>query len=138
MAAEWLPEMLQTAVSPDCDRCGAEPSASRAASARILRAIGLAQDRAPGLTMTQFLVFMAVAGDEGIRLNELGARIGESQAVISRTVRALTTSGEPGTLPPAHGLLALMRDRHDGRGRRAALSPAGRMLLGQIEYILES
>lgn len=103
-----------------------------------MRAIGLAQDRAPGLTLTQFLVFVAVADEEGNRLNELGARIGESQAVISRTVRALATAGEPGTLPPAHGLLALMRDRHDGRGRRAALSPAGRTLLGQIEHILES
>ena len=138
MAAECLPEMFHTAVSPDCDRCGAEPPAGRTTPARIMSAIGLAQDRAPGLTLTQFLVFVAVADEEGIRLNELGARIGESQAVISRTVRALTTAGEPGTLPPAHGLLALMRDRHDGRGRRAALSPAGRMLLGQIEHILES
>ena len=103
-----------------------------------MSAISLAQDRAPGLTLTQFLVFMAVADDEGIRLNELAARIGESQAVISRTVRALTTNGEPGTLPPAHGLLALMRDGHDGRGRRAVLSTAGRTLLGKIEHILES
>lgn len=104
----------------------------------MIKAISLAQDRAPGLTLTQFLVFMTVAGEEGIRLNDLGARIGESQAVISRNVRALTPAGEPGTLKPAHGLLTLMRDRHDGRGRRAALSPAGRNLLVQIERALES
>ena len=138
MAAEWLPRMLQTGVNPDCNQYGSGRVAGRAAPARIIRAISLAQDRAPGLTLTQFLVFMAVAGEEGIRLNELGARIGESQAVISRTVRSLTPAGGPGTLSPAHGLLALMRDRHDGRGRRAALSPAGRTLLHQIEHALQS
>lgn len=138
MAAEWLPKMLQTGAMLGLDRREAGPPARPAASVRIIRAIGLAQDRAPGLTLTQFLVFMAVAGEEGIRLYELCDRIGESQAVISRTVRALTPAGEPGTLPPAHGLLTLMRDRHDGRGRRAALSTAGRTLLGQIEHAMES
>lgn len=130
--------MLQTAATPDPDRRGTGRPASWTAPARIINAIGLAQERAPGLTLTQFLVFMAVAGEEGIRLNDLGARIGESQAVISRNVRALTSAGEPGSLQPAHGLLGLMRDRHDGRGRRAALSPAGRNLLIQIEHALDS
>jgi len=128
--------MFQTDVI--LDRRAAGRPVRRAAPGRIISAINLARDRAPALTLTQFLVFMAVAGEEGIRLYELGARIGESQAVISRTVRALTTVGEPGTLPPALGLLTLMRDRNDGRGRRAVLSPAGRTLLGQIEHALES
>jgi DNA-binding MarR family transcriptional regulator len=104
----------------------------------LIKAICLAQDRAPGLTLTQFLVFMTVADEEGIRLNDLGIRIGESQAVISRNVRALTSAVEPGSLQPAHGLLTLMRDREDGRGRRAALSPLGRNLIVQIEHILEA
>lgn len=130
--------MLQTGTILDSDRRGTDRPASRAAPVRMIKAISLAQDRAPGLTLTQFLVFMAVAREEGIRLNDLGARIGESQAVISRNVRALTPAGEPGALQPAHGLLTLMRDRHDGRGRRAALSPAGRNLLVQIEHALES
>jgi DNA-binding MarR family transcriptional regulator len=107
------------------------------APARIIRSIELALDCAPGLTLTQFLVFLVVADAEGIRINDLGARIGVSQAVTSRNVRALIPAGEPGALHPAHGLLTLMRDRHDGRGRRAALSPTGRDLLVRIECALE-
>lgn len=130
--------MLHTGATLESGRRGADRRAGRAAPVRMINAISLARDRAPGLTLTQFLVFMTVAAEEGIRLNELGARIGESQAVISRNVRALTPAGEPGTLQPAHGLLTLMRDRRDGRGRRAALSPAGRNLLVQIDHALES
>ncbi len=130
--------MLQTGAILESERPGTDRPVGRGAPVRMIHAISLARDRAPGLTLTQFLVFMTVAGEEGIRLNDLGARIGESQAVISRNVRALTPPGGPGTLQPAHGLLTLMRDRRDGRGRRAALSPAGRDLLVQIEHALES
>lgn len=130
--------MLQTGAIIDFDRRGTDRPAGLSAPARIARAIRLAQERAPGLTLTQLLILAAVAAEEGIRLNDLGARIGESQAVISRNVRALTPAGDPGALQPAHGLLVLMRDRDDGRGRRAALSPAGRNLLARIEDILAS
>jgi DNA-binding MarR family transcriptional regulator len=128
--------MLLTRSNPAPDPAGSGPPGHWAAPVRIIKAVSLAQGRAPGLTLTQFLVLMAVADEEGIRLNELGERIGESQAVISRNVRALIPADEPGALRPAHGLLALMRDRHDGRGRRAALSPAGRKLVNQIERTL--
>ncbi|MEY4555940.1 MAG: Winged helix DNA-binding domain [Pseudomonadota bacterium] len=130
--------MFQPGAIRDPDRHGTDRPAGRAAPVRLIKAICLAQDRAPGLTLTQFLVFMTVADEEGIRLNDLGIRIGESQAVISRNVRALTSAVEPGSLQPAHGLLTLMRDREDGRGRRAALSPLGRNLIVQIEHILEA
>ncbi len=129
--------MRHVGVTPVPGWSGTSRSGCLSAPARILRSIELALDCAPGLTLTQFLVFLVVADAEGIRLKDLGTRIGVSQAVTSRNVRALIPADEPGALHPAHGLLTLMRDRYDGRGRRAALSPSGRALLVRIECALE-
>lgn len=101
----------------------------------MIAAIRIAQARAPGLTLTQFLVFLTVADEEGLRMNDLGARIQESQATVSRSVGILA-AGHRGSAKPGYGLLELLRDPEDGRGRRAALSDAGRRLASWIETAL--
>lgn len=106
-------------------------------SVNMVAAIKAAQARAPGMTLTQLLVFLTVATEEGIRLNDLGARINESQATVSRSVSALTETGLRGSNRAGYGLLVLLRDRDDGRGRRAALSDAGRRLLTWIEATMQ-
>lgn len=96
-------------------------------------AIKVAQAHAPGLTLTQLLIFLTVASEEGLRLNDLGARTNESQATVSRSVGVLTATGHRGSGKSGYGLLMLLRDQDDGRGRRAALSDAGRRLTASIE-----
>lgn len=106
-------------------------------SVNMVAAIRAAQARAPGMTLTQLVIFLTVAAEEGIRLNDLGARINESQATVSRSVSALTETGLRGSPRPGYGLLVLLRDRDDGRGRRAALSDAGRRLLMGVEATMQ-
>ncbi|GAA0627801.1 hypothetical protein GCM10009422_26050 [Brevundimonas kwangchunensis] len=106
-------------------------------SINMVAAIKAAQVRAPGMTLTQLVIFLTVAAEEGIRLNDLGARINESQATVSRSVSALTETGLRGSQKQGYGLLVLLRDRDDGRGRRAALSEAGHRLLVWIEATLQ-
>lgn len=92
---------------------------------------------APGMTLTQLVVFLTVADEEGLRLGELGARTAESQATISRSV-AMLSAGHRGSARPGCGLLVLRADAGDGRGRRAALSDRGRNLLAHLENVLHS
>lgn len=106
-------------------------------SVNMVAAIRAAQARAPGMTLTQLVIFLTVAAEEGIRLNDLGARINESQATVSRSVSALTETGLRGSARQGYGLLVLLRDRDDGRGRRAALSDGGRRLLAWIEATMQ-
>lgn len=113
-------------------RPGAPPLSLRSPARELVRAITIARTRAPGLTFTQFLIFLTVAAEEGLRLNELGERTGESQATVSRSV-AMLIAGRRGSGKPGYGLLVLLRDPGDGRGRRAALSDAGHRLLASIE-----
>lgn len=103
----------------------------------MVAVIKAVQSRAPGLTLTQLVVFLTVGAEEGIRLNDLGDRINESQATVSRSVGALTSAGYVGSTRPGYGLLVLMRDREDGRGRRAALSHTGRSLFAWIEQTFQ-
>jgi DNA-binding MarR family transcriptional regulator len=118
--------------SPD-----AETPSRRVSTISLVAAIKVAQTRAPGLTLTQLVIFLTVAANEGIRLNDLGDRINESQATVSRSVSALTAAGLRGSSRPGYDLLVLLRDRDDGRGRRAALSEAGRRLLTWIETTVQ-
>lgn len=99
-------------------------------------AIKTAEAHAPGLTLTQLLVFLTIAAEEGLRLNELGARIDESAANVSRSVAALTAAGRAGSAGFGYGLATLLRDQDDGRARRVALSDTGRRLAGLIESML--
>lgn len=116
------------------------PSGGRSAAAvsrrfpasGLLTAIAVVRTRAPGITLSQFLVFLTVAAEEGLRLNELGERTAESQATVSRSV-AMLIAGRRGSTKSGYGLLVLLRDPGDGRGRRAALSEAGHRLLASIE-----
>lgn len=107
------------------------PCGSRASD--LAAAIHAAQARAPGLTLTQLLVFLTVAAEEGLRLSDLGARTSQSQANVSRSVAILTATGHRGSRKRGYGLLTLFGDGRDGRARRAALTDSGRYLLARIQ-----
>lgn len=129
--------MQNVALISSSGPAGAERPSRLPPSINMVAAIKAAQARAPGMTLTQLVVFLTVATEEGIRLNDLGARINESQATVSRSVSALTEGGLRGSPRAGYGLLILLRDRDDGRGRRAALSESGRRLLTWIEATMQ-
>lgn len=129
--------MQNVALISSSGPAGAERPSRLPPSINMVAAIKAAQARAPGMTLTQLVVFLTVATEEGIRLNDLGARINESQATVSRSVSALTEGGLRGSPRAGYGLLILLRDRDDGRGRRAALSESGRRLLAWIEATMQ-
>lgn len=101
-------------------------------SGRLLRIIDLAQARAPGLSLSQFKLFIAVAGNEGLRIQELARFLGDIDANVSRNVRSMTGRDYAGSLNAAHGLLTLLRGARDSRTRHVVLSPSGRRLFAQI------
>lgn len=129
--------MQNVALISSSGPAGAERPSRLPPSINMVAAIKAAQARAPGMTLTQLVVFLTVATEEGIRLNDLGARINESQATVSRSVSALTEGGLRGSPRAGYGLVILLRDRDDGRGRRAALSESGRRLLAWIEATMQ-
>lgn len=116
---------------------GTAARSSCSATLDMAEAIRVARAHAPGLTLTQLLIFLTVASEEGLRLNGLGARTNESQATVSRSVSVLTETGHPGSGKTGYGLLTLLRDQDDGRGRRAALSAAGRRLAACMENVFQ-
>lgn len=129
--------MQNVALSPLSGHPGTERPSRLPASVNMVAAIKAVQARAPGMTLAQLVIFLTVASEEGIRLNDLGARINESQATVSRSVSALTEGGLRGSPRAGYGLLVLLRDRDDGRGRRAALSESGRRLLTWIDSTMQ-
>lgn len=135
--APCIPARLETRVASESygPRAGAELPDSR--TWNLIAAIETVQSEAPGLTLTQLLIFLRVAVEEGIRLNDLAARTNESQASISRNVGMLTPRGHAGSAR-GRGLLTLMRDRDDGRARRAAVSDKGRQLLDRIHQAIQN
>jgi|SRR5215217_7916964 len=124
---------MQNIASALRDERDGDPMSRGSATTNMIAAIRIAQSAAPGLTLTQLVIFLTVAAEEGLRLNELGDRIGESQSTVSRCVSLLTDTAHRGTARSGSGLLVLLRDRDDGRGRRAALSDEGRRLLDRLE-----
>jgi DNA-binding MarR family transcriptional regulator len=112
------------------------PRRYRSQASKVVAALQIARAVAPGMTLTQLLVFLTVAEEEGLRLNELRDRTDESQATISRSV-AMLFAGHRGSTKSGYGLLVLLRDAGDGRGRRAALSDVGQSLLARIETALQ-
>ena len=83
------------------------------------------QRYAPGneLTFAQWRVLVIVgAGDNGIRVGEIAARIGASGSAASRLLRRMER----------HGLVTTERDEHDRRATIVRLGEVGRQLRAQI------
>lgn len=75
----------------------------------LLAALAEVERVAPGLSLGQLTMLLHVVRREGVRISDLARLGGWSESRVSRGVRAMTTAGEPGALPPAYGLVEILR-----------------------------
>ena len=75
----------------------------------LLTALAEVERAAPGLSLSQLVMFLHVRRQEGVRMTELSSLCGRNDAAVSRGVRAMAGEGEPGSLTPAYGLVELLR-----------------------------
>lgn len=91
---------------------------------------------ATDLRLNQLQMFLLVARQEGLTISELTALSGQTAATVSRGIRAMTPMTDPGSLPPASGLVFLAGNPRDGRMRHVLLTDKGRRLHDEIALIL--
>lgn len=104
-------------------------SSDNAADA-LLGALAEIERIAPGLSLGQLAMLLHVVRREGVRVSDLARLGGWSESRVSRSVRAMAVSDEPGTLSPAYGLVEILRGC-DARVRHLVATPAG-VALAQV------
>jgi DNA-binding MarR family transcriptional regulator len=103
----------------------------------VLAALELMRGAAPRLTVTELTVLLYVAENPGINIAELAMIARLNMATASRSARSLAQQGAPGALAPYAGLVELMDNPRDGRGRLLRLSPAGLSLCAELDGLIE-
>jgi DNA-binding MarR family transcriptional regulator len=103
----------------------------------VLAALELMRSSAPRLTVTELAVLLYVAENPGINIAELAMVARLNMATASRSARSLAGQDQPGALAPYAGLVELMDNPRDGRGRLLKLSPAGLALCAELDGIIE-
>ena len=102
----------------------------------VLAALVLLRDSAPRLTVNELTVLLYVAENPGINIVELSIIAKLNMATASRSVRALACRGTPGALAPYAGLVEVLSNPRDGRGRLLRLTQAGLALCDQLDSII--
>jgi DNA-binding MarR family transcriptional regulator len=103
----------------------------------VLAALELMRASAPRLTVTELTVLLYVAENPGINIAELAMVARLNMATASRSARSLAREDAPGALAPYAGLVELMDNPRDGRGRLLRLSPAGLALCAELDGLIE-
>ena len=67
----------------------------------LIAALAEVERAAPGLSLSQLVMFLHILRREGVRMTALTPLCGRNAAVVSRGVRAMAHRGEAGTLEPA-------------------------------------
>lgn len=93
----------------------------------LLAALAEVERVAPGLSLGQLTMLLHVVPREGVRISDLARLGGWSESRVSRGVRAMTMAGEPGSLPPAYGLVEILRGG-DARARHLVPTTLGAAL----------
>lgn len=93
----------------------------------LLAALAEVERVAPGLSLGQLTMLLHVVRREGVRISDLARLGGWSESRVSRGVRAMTMAGEPGSLPPAYGLVEILRGG-DARARHLVPTTLGAAL----------
>ena len=102
----------------------------------FLASLELLRDSAPRLTVTEQIVLLYVAENPGINIAELAMVARLNMATASRSARSLAARDVPGALAPYAGLVELMDNPKDGRGRLLRLSPAGLALCDELDGLI--
>lgn len=93
----------------------------------LLAALAEVERVAPGLSLGQLTMLLHVVRREGVRISDLARLGGWGESRVSRGVRAMTMAGEPGSLPPAYGLVEILRGG-DARARHLVPTTLGAAL----------
>jgi DNA-binding MarR family transcriptional regulator len=101
----------------------------------ILAALELLRSRHVNLTISDVLVFAAVA--RGLReLGEIARETGLSKETVSRCARSMLSQRSAHHLPPSADLLAMEISPRNNRTRLFSLNDQGRMLLTAISRLI--
>lgn len=99
----------------------------------VLAAIETARARHAGLTITNLLVLLYVAENEGLSISELALVCGFNKPTASRAARSLGSRSDRGALPPYLGLVSLCSDGPTRNSRTLRLTAAGQALCDRID-----
>lgn len=102
----------------------------------VLAAFELFRKMTPDLWINNVLTFLYVCENEGASVSEIAQVSRLLEATASRCIRSFSAPGAPGALKPALGLVELVEDPRDGRGRLVYLTPKGRALAAQIDALI--
>lgn len=101
----------------------------------ILAALELLRSRHVNLTISDVLVFAAVA--RGLReLGEIARETGLSKETVSRCARSMLSQRSAHHLPPSADLLAMEISPRNNRTRLFSLNDQGRLLLAAISRLI--
>lgn len=101
----------------------------------ILSALELLRSRHVNLTISDVLVFAAVA--RGLReLGEIARETGLSKETVSRCARSMLSQRSAHHLPPSADLLAMEISPRNNRTRLFSLNDQGRLLLSAISRLI--
>jgi DNA-binding MarR family transcriptional regulator len=102
----------------------------------ILAALELFRKLTPDLWINNVLTFLYVCENEGLNIKELAQLARLSEPTASRSIRSFATPETPGAMKPCLGLVELVENPEDGRGRLIYLTAAGRALALEIEAVI--
>lgn len=102
----------------------------------LLACLTLLRKQAPGITVSEMLVFLYVAENGGIRVKELSELVGTTKATASRAARALVSPGDPGALPPSLGWLIMSSNDREKVSRHLYLTPLGEEISERLDALI--
>ena len=88
------------------------------------------------MPIQQLHVFLAIAMDEGVCGKDLERRLGFTNAAISRNISALQEKKDG--VAAGSGLICWRPDKIDGRRRNLYLTDKGKLLLKQLDEVLDT
>lgn len=99
----------------------------------VLESLEAFRARDPTILLNSVVAFLYVAENEGLGVKELAYLCQLNEATTSRAIRALAAPEAPGALPPSLGLVVLLQNPRDARGRLIFLTDEGRALRRRID-----
>jgi DNA-binding MarR family transcriptional regulator len=102
----------------------------------FLKALEYFREMHLGLVVTDLIVFMYIAENEGLNISELAQLARLTGATASRRARLLATADIYNPLPPSLGLIAFTEGEEDARTRQLTLTARGREVREAIDRLI--
>jgi len=102
----------------------------------ILAGLELFRKKTPDLWVNNILTFLYAAENEGLNVKELAQVSRLSEATASRSIRSFAAPGASTALKPALGLVELVENPADGRGRLIYLTDEGRRVATELDELI--